>query len=94
MINEKKYPMTYKEFEERVVELYLDRISEDKQDMIKERIDALLSADSTFLSGLYGDTCFRYDHPEIYGENCKRKFDDDDLKSTPVRTLDLFVGGL
>ena len=35
----KEYPMTYKEFEKKVIELYLDGISEDHKEMIKERID-------------------------------------------------------
>ena len=29
MIDESKYPMTYEEYEKRVIELYLDGISED-----------------------------------------------------------------
>ena len=89
----KEYPMTYKEFEKKVIELYLDGISEDHKEMIKERIDNLLENDPTFLSGLYGDTCFRYDRPDIYGENCKRAFDDYLLNSIPVNTLDMFLGG-
>ena len=89
----KEYPMTYEEYEKKVIELYLDGISEDHKEMIKERIDNLLENDPTFLSGLYGDTCFRYDRPDIYGENCKRAFEDEKLKDIPVRTLDMFVGG-
>ena len=85
--------MTYEEFEKRVIELYLDGISEDHKEIIKERIDNLLENDPTFLSGLYGDTCFRYDHPEIYGENCKRAFEDDKIDSIAVNTLDMFLGG-
>lgn len=54
----KEYSMTYEEFEKKVIELYLDGISEDHKEMIKERIDNLLENDPTFLSGLYGDTCF------------------------------------
>ena len=88
-----EYPMTYEEYEKRVIELYLDGISEDHKEKIKQRIDNLLENDPTFLSGLYGDTCFLYDRPDIYGENCKRAFEDEKLKDIPVRTLDMFVGG-
>ena len=89
----KEYPMTYEEYEKKVIELYLDGISEDHKEKIKQRIDNLLKNDPTFLSGLYGDTCFLYDRPDIYGENCKRAFEDEKLKDIPVRTLDMFLGG-
>lgn len=93
MVGEDKYPMTYEEFEKRVIELYLDRISEDKRDMIRERIDELLTAEPNFLSGAYGQCCFYYDRPEKYGDVVKKEFEDENLKSIPVRTLDMFVGG-
>ena len=89
----KEYPMTYEEFENKVIELYLDGISEDHKEMIKERIDNLLENDPTFLSGLYGQSCFYYDNPKKYGDVAKKEFEDENLKGTPVRTLDMFVGG-
>ena len=93
MIDESKYPMTYEEYEKRVIELYLDGISEDHKEKIKQRIDNLLKNDPTFLSGLYGQSCFYYDNPEKYGNVAKKEFEDENLKGTPVRTLDMFVGG-
>ena len=86
----KEYPMTYDEYEKRIIELYLDGISEDHKEKIKQRIDNLLKNDPTFLSG---QSCFYYDNPEKYGDVAKKEFEDENLKGTPVRTLDMFVGG-
>ena len=68
----KKYPMTYEEYEKRVIELFLDLYSKDKQEIAKEIIDTALKEEPNLIKGLYGDTCFRYDHPEIYSETCKK----------------------
>ena len=58
-----------------------------------ERINKLLEAEPEFIEALYGDTCFRYDHPEIYSETCKKVFEDYLLNSIPVRNLDMMIGG-
>lgn len=76
MINEEDYPMTYEEYEKRVIELFLDLYPKDKQDVAMERINDLLKEEPEFIEALYGDTCFRYDHPEIYSETCKKVFED------------------
>ena len=88
-----EYPMTYEEYEKRVIELFLERFDEKDREKALKRVNELLEADPDFISGLYGDTCFRYDRPDIYGENCKRAFDDYLLNSIPVNTLDMFLGG-
>ena len=88
-----KYPMTYEEYEKRVIELFCDLYPEDKQEIAMERINKLLEAEPGFIKGLYGDTCFRYDHPEIYSETCKKAFEDYLLNSIPVRNLDMMIGG-
>ena len=93
MSAKKEYPMTYEEYEKRVIELFLERFDEKDREKALERVNELLEADPDFISGLYGDTCFRYDRPDIYGENCKRAFDDYLLNSIPVNTLDMFLGG-
>ena len=93
MINEEDYPMTYEEYEKRVIELFLDLYPKDKQDVAMERINDLLKEEPEFIEALYGDTCFRYDHPEIYSETCKKVFEDYLLNSIPVRTLNLLLGG-
>ena len=89
----KKYPMTYEEYEKRVIELFLDLYPKDKQEIAMERINKLLEAEHEFIEALYGDTCFRYDHPEIYSETCKTAFEDYKLNSIPVHTLNLLLGG-
>ena len=93
MIDESKYPMTYEEYKKRVIELFLERFDEKDHEKALERVNELLEAEPNFISGLYGDSCFRYDHPEIYGKNCKRAFEDNRLNSIPVNTLDMFPGG-
>ncbi len=89
----KEYPMTYEEYEKRVIKLFLERFDEKDREKALKRVNELLEADPNFISGLYGDTCFLYDRPDIFGENCKRAFEDEKLKDIPVRTLDMFVGG-
>ncbi len=93
MINEEDYPMTCEEYEKRVIELFLDLYPKDKQDVAMERINDLLKEEPEFIEALYGDTCFRYDHPEIYSETCKTAFEDYKLNSIPVHNLNLLLGG-
>ena len=88
-----KYPMTYEEYEKRVTELFLDLYPKDKQEVGKERLNDLLEAEPDFMEGLYAETCFRYDHPEIYSETCKKVFGDYLLESIPVNTLNMLLGG-
>ena len=88
-----KYPLTYEEYEKRVIELLLESYPQEKQETIKNRLDMFLEDDPYFIKGLYNDTCFNYDHPEIYGENVKKAFDDEHLIMNPVRVLYMFLGG-
>ena len=88
-----KYPMTYEEYEQRVIELFINTYPEDKQEIIVDRLDEALKNDPNLLKGLYGDSCFRYDNPQLYGENVKNIFDDYSLESIPVNTLHQLLGG-
>ena len=54
----KKYPMTYEEYEKRVIELFLKLYPKDKQEVGKERLNNLLNAEPEFIEALYEDTCF------------------------------------
>ena len=92
-INEKDYPMTYKEYEERVIELFLRTYPEDKQEIMVERLDKLFEKDPKFLDGLYGQTCFYYDHPDLYDETVLKMFDDYHLEAVPVHNLHMVLGG-
>ncbi len=92
MLNEDNYPMTYKEYEKRVVELLLEDYEGESLEIIKSRLEVELSEDPNFIHMLYGHDCFCYDHPEIYGETCKRTFEDSFLRQTPVANLRMIVG--
>ena len=89
----KKYPLTYKEYEKKVIELFLSSYPEDKQEIMVNRLDKLLEDDPKFIDGLYGETCFRYDRQDLYGKTCKKVFEDDLLESIPVNTLHMILGG-
>jgi len=88
-----RYQMTYEEYEKRVIELFLDLYPEDKQEIGMERLNNLLESEPEFIEGLYACSCFCYDNPQLYGENCKKAFDDYHLESVPVHTLNLLLGG-
>ena len=92
MLNEENYPMTYEEYEKRVVELLLEDYEGESLEIVKARLEVELSEDPNFIHMLYGQDCFTYDHPEIYGETCKRTFEDSFLRQTPVANLRMIVG--
>ena len=89
----KKYPMTYEEYEKRVTELFLNLYPKDKRDIGLERLNGLLEVEPEFIDGLYGETCFRYDHPDLYSDTCKKVFEDYLLESIPVNILNMLLGG-
>ena len=89
----KKYPLTYEEYEKRITELFLSAYPTDKQEIMVDRLDKLLSDDPKFIDGLYGETCFRYDRQDLYGKNSKKVFEDELLESIPVNTLHMILGG-
>lgn len=93
MLDESKYPMTYKEYERKVVELFLSEYDGEELEVMSERIERELARDPCIIEGFYGDDCFTYDNPNIYGENCKRTFEDDFLDSGVVRQLRMILEG-
>ena len=92
VLNEEDYPMTYKEYEKRVVELFLECYEGETLELMKQRVEEELKEDPNYIHGFYGHDCFTYDHPEIYGENCKKTFEDNFLRQTPVANLRLLIG--
>ena len=86
--------MTYKEYEQKIIELYLKMYPEEKHEQVKQLISDSLKEEPNLIKSLYGDTCFRYDHPEIYSKTCKKVFEDYLLESIPVRNLDMMIGGI
>ena len=91
-LNEEDYPMTYKEYEKRVVELFLECYEGETLELMRQRVEEELKEDPNYIHGFYGHDCFTYDHPEIYGENCKKTFEDNFLRQTPVANLRLLIG--
>ena len=92
VLNEENYPMTYKEYEKRVVELFLECYEGETLELMRQRVEEELKEDPNYIHGFYGHDCFTYDHPEIYGENCKKTFEDYHLRQTPVANLRLLIG--
>ena len=92
VLNEEDYPMTYKEYEKRVVELFLECYEGEALELMRQRVEEELKEDPNYIHGFYGQDCFTYDHPEIYGENCKKTFEDYHLRQTPVANLRLLIG--
>ena len=43
VLNEDNYPMTYKEYEKRVIELFLQDYEGDVLELMKQRVDDILS---------------------------------------------------
>ena len=92
MLNEDDYPMTYKEFDKSVVELFLQDYEGEALEIVTARVDEMLSEEPNFIHTLYGHCCFVYESPHIYGENCKKMFEDYHLRETPVANLRMIIG--
>ena len=91
-LNEKDYPMTYKEYEKRVVELFLEDYEGETLELMRDRIEDILSESPNFIEQLYGHDCFVYESPHIYGDTCKKVFEDSFLRQTPVANLRMMIG--
>lgn len=92
MLNEKEYPMTYKEYEKRVIELFLEPYEGETLQHMIEVVENELSNDPNYIQGFYGHDCWVYDNPELYGELCKKTFEDSQLRQTPVSNLRKLIG--
>ncbi len=92
MAENKKYPLSYEEYEDKIVELFLEEYSDEQLEEMTKRIDDLLGEENNFIQQLYGYDCFTYDSPHIYGDTCKKAFEDDFLKQTPVAQLRMLIG--
>ena len=91
-LDESKYPMTYKEYEKRVIELFLENYTGEVLEEMTRRVNEELADKPTILEQEYGADCFRYDNPEIFGEDSKKTFEDNYLRQTPVSTLRKVLG--
>lgn len=92
MFDEKNYPMTYKEFEEKVVNLYLDALNDEQLEIFLPLLEEELKKSPCFIQTIYGQTCFEYDNPDIFGEIVKHSFEDEFLKRNVVPQIEKFIG--
>ncbi len=81
--DESKYPMTYKEYEKRVIELFLESTDsphdlEGKKYLLKEYGDEIIVDE-------YKMACYYYDDPE----SPNNEFTDEGLIRQPVRILEM-----
>ena len=83
IVNESKYPMTYEEFEKRVIELFLGESDSPKD--LEFRKYLLNEYGDEIIKGEYEDACYYYDNPEYY---CNQ-FTEEHLISQPVRILEM-----
>ena len=91
---ESKYPMDYEEYERKVIEIFLKHFEDDEElDAVKAKLDKFLEAEKEFIEGLYGADCFTYDNPKLYGDNCKKVFEDYHIETTPVAQLRMLLEG-
>ena len=82
----KDYPMTYEEFEKRVIELFLrDSTPEEKKQLMVD-LDDLLEFDPEFIKNLYKSTCGYYDSHDW---NWDKVFNEPLLLSGPVNTIEM-----
>ena len=79
---EKKYPMTYQEFEKRVIELFLSKAKSPSEE--RER-KSFVRKESGVIEGEYDYACYCYDDPK----RSNIQFTDEGLINQPVRILDM-----
>lgn len=84
-VDESKYPMTYQEYEDKIVELFLKDHSDKKERL--EFLDKLLEEDPDFIYAGYKEDCYSYNRTKL--DPPERIFWDYLLRSRPVHVLEL-----
>ena len=87
--NEEDYPMTYKEYEKRVIELTIEEAQPrfTREDAL-ERIKGVLKDDPSMLYIVYGQSCSWYKEAiEKNEDNPEQWFEDSGLSYLPVNVL-------
>ncbi len=82
-IDESKYPMTYAEFEKRVIELFLGEA--DSPEDLEFRKYILKEEGDEIIRGEYKYACYYYDDPK----SPDNEFTDEGLLMQPVRILEM-----
>ena len=80
----KKYPMSYEEFERRVMELLFEGMSSLEKKETEEELKELIDEEPDMFRHLYSSTCGAYDRDKEYPE---AYFEDFLLKSRAVSTI-------
>ncbi|MBQ2832251.1 hypothetical protein [Methanobrevibacter sp.] len=80
-----KYPLTYEEYEKKVIELLLRDTTPDEKKQILIELDNLLEWDPNFIKSLYKSDCGYYDSREW---NWDKIFNEPLLLSRPVDTIE------
>ena len=57
-LDENDYPMTYKEYEKRVVELLLEDYTGDDLQLMIDKVDRELAKEPNYIEGFYGHGLF------------------------------------
>lgn len=83
-IDESKYPMTYEEFEKRVIELFLGE-SDSPKDLEFRRYLLKEEKEDGMLRREYESACYYYDDPK----SPDNEFTDEGLLMQPVRILEM-----
>ncbi|MBR2857786.1 hypothetical protein IKE96_01025 [bacterium] len=78
----KKYPMTYEEFEKRVIELFLEQAKSPSE---KKDRKTFVREEAGVIKGEYDYACYCYDDPK----RSSNQFTDEKLLYQPVRILDM-----
>lgn len=86
-MEDEKYPLTFEEFRELVLELLFEGYSDEFIETLKERLDILEKKEPDYMLGLYHHSCFIYDSPHIYGGSSKKEFEKGYLRSGAVHLL-------
>ena len=78
----KEYPMTYEEFEKRVIELFVGQVDSPSE---KRRRKTLARKETGVIKSEYNYACYCYDDPK----RSDIQFTDEGLIRQPVRILDM-----
>lgn len=78
----KEYPMTYEEFEKRVIELFVGQVDSPSE---KRRRKTLARDEVGVIKSEYNYACYCYDDPK----RSDIQFTDEGLIRQPVRILDM-----
>ena len=78
----KEYPMTYEEFEKRVIELFVGQVDSPSE---KRRRKTLARDEVGVINSEYNYACYCYDDPK----RSDIQFTDEGLIRQPVRILDM-----